>query len=165
MKGELRTLCTDLAPSLETPPYMDGAALLRALAQVESSGGAQAIPRFERAYSIGGYYYRRSKAVRELWAKWGDWAACSYSPWQILFVVATELGYDGSPAHLREPSVAGKYVVRYLNRRIFNRGARSVAQVADGYNSGSFADQMVPEAYIVKLEAAYREETERAEDQ
>ena len=87
-----------------------------------------AIPRFESAYSIGGYYCRRAKHVRELWRKWGDWASCSYSPWQILYVVANELGYEGSPEYLRDPATAGKFVVLYLNRRIFKRGAKTIAR-------------------------------------
>ena len=161
MKNELRVLCNSLSVSLSSPPDMDAAALLRALAQVESSGGAQAIPRFEPAYSIGGYYYRRAKHVRDLWREYGDWAACSYSPWQILYVVASELGFDGSPIHLRDATVAGKYVVRYLNRRIFARGAKTIAEVGDAYNSGSFADQMVPTQYIDKLDKAYRKELGR----
>lgn len=158
MRDSLYILCDELAVGLDTPPALSGTKLLRAIAQVESSGGAQNIPRFERAYSVGGHYFRRAQHVRDAWGQYGDLAACSYGPWQILYIVALELGYNGAPWQLTDPPESGPMVVKLLNRRIFGKGARTLAEVGDAYNSGSFADQMVPEEYIEKLEAAYRDE-------
>jgi len=151
----IKQLAADWGGKIDCPKDVDGGALLLALAEVESSGGTNAIPRFERAYSIGGYYYRRASHVRELWKRWGDWASCSYSSWQIMFVTATELGFSGSPQDLRRDPLAIPFVVKYLNVRAFAKGATTVAQAADAYNSGSFADAMVPADYIAKVQAAY----------
>lgn len=156
MSDRIETLAREWGPRLHCPDHVDGVALLRAIAHVESSYGTNAIPRHESAYTIGGYYYRRAKHVRAEFRRWGDWAACSYSSWQIMFITATELGYEDSPVELRKDHVAIPYVVKYLNKRVFDQGGDTVADAADAYNSGSFADQNVPEKYVAKVVAAYQ---------
>ena len=152
---KLAELCRDFAPLVEAPNSINAEALLLAIADVESSAGTQNLPRFEPAYSIGGFYWKRARHVRQEWRRWGDFAACSFSSWQILFVVAFELGFRGDPIALREDVLAVRWVVELLNRRIFGREAKTVRDVADGWNSGSFKDANVPQAYVEKLEAAY----------
>ena len=157
----LKELAAEWGFKIHCHDDVDGAKLLIAIAQVESSGGTNAIPRHEQAYSIGGYYYRNAKHVRVLFKEWGDWAACSYSSWQIMFITATELGYTGTPIDLRKDHIAIPYVVKYLNVRAFDKESfkkdprSSLDKAADAYNSGSYADKNIPEDYIAKVKAAY----------
>jgi len=135
--------------------------LLWAIAFIESAGGALNVPKHEPAYAPGGFYYKRKTEggarVRTLWNRWGDWAACSYSSFQILFVVAVELGFLGSPIDLWHDEEAIVWVVNLLNERIIEKKPESLEQIADAYNSGSFRDRHVPHEYIAKFIRAYDE--------
>lgn len=151
----VEALSREHGPTLHCPTHIDGAILLMAIASVESSSGTYNIPRYEPAYGYKGYYYRRAQHVRDLWWKYGDHAACSYSSWQIMFPTAYELGFPGKPYELISDAVAVPWIVKFINKRIFDKGATSLREIGDAYNSGSFADQHVPEDYIRKLQQAY----------
>lgn len=143
------------AAGLRPPTGIQPEAILLALADVESSGGTNNVPKHEPAYDYGGYYWKRAPHVRAEVRRWGAFAACSYSSWQILHILACEVGYDGDPVALRDDGAAIPWVVKALNLRIFDKGALTVRDVGDGWNSGSFKDtNMVPE-YTAKLERAY----------
>ena len=75
-------------------------ALYSSIADCESAYGNNRTPRYEPSYAGGGAYYKRSPVVRKLWTKYQAAAACSYSSFQILYVVAYELGFSLSPIHL-----------------------------------------------------------------
>lgn len=139
-------ICAEYGPTLEKEaPWLDGECLLKAIAMNESAYGAYNVPKFEKAYSLGGVYGNRA-----LWAKHGDWAACSYSSWQIMYPTAIELGFTGSPIDLRQDRTAIYYVVELILRRCIRKGATEIRQVFDMYNSGSFRDSIVPQTYIDK---------------
>jgi len=140
---------------LRVPEGMDPCAVLFAVYDCEKYTPSNKVPRFEAAYAPDGIYFKNSELVRMEYAKWQAWAACSYSNFQILYIVAVELGYDGPPLALDRDSVAIPYVVRYLNERVFDRGATTIEQVADAYNSGSFKDTIKPEHYIAKFKRQY----------
>ena len=131
--------------------------LLWAIATVESSAGKLNVPKHEMAYCPGGYYYKRSGEVRELWRRWGDWAACSYSSFQILYVVAIELDFEGSPIDLWYDEEACPVVVKFLNQRIIKRSPGDLGDIADAYNSGTFRDEHIPYEYVKKFLRAYEE--------
>lgn len=137
-------------------PWANGVALLAALAEAESWFGVYNIPKYEPAYDSGGRYFDH-----KLWMKWGSWAACSYSSWQIMYPVAIELGFDGRPQDLWDDETAIHWVMEYIDRRILKRGCNTVEQFADAYNSGSFKDRNVPELYIEKFVGHYRTVIER----
>lgn len=144
--SHLTELCKSYGPSLEkVAPWLDGECLLKALAMNESALGVYNVPKHEKAYDLGGTYGKR-----ELWARFGSWAACSYSSWQIMYPVALELGFTGSPMDLWHDDTAINYVVELIKRRIIARGATDIKQVFDAYNSGSFKDSIVPHDYIEK---------------
>jgi len=144
------------AQDLRVAEGINAEAILWAIYRCEKYTATNQEPRFEPAYAPGGHYYNHSTPVQELYTKWGNWAACSYSNFQILFVTAVELGYPGPPLGLDRDEVALPYVVKLLNVRIFDRpGNETVEQVADAYNSGNFKDTNVPEAYIRKFVEAY----------
>lgn len=131
-------------------PWCDGRGLLTAIAVVESSFGVNVGPRHERAYDYGGIYQNKA-----LLAAHGSFAAMSYSSWQIMFPVAFELGFKGTPSQLRHDEIAIYWVLEYLEHRIMRKGAEKLQDVFDAYNSGSFRDNIVPQTYIANGMNAY----------
>jgi len=143
---------------------VDPEALLWAVYECEKYTKRYKTPRFEPAYAPGGIYFRNSSMVRREYAKWGSHAACSYSNFQIMFIVARELGYDAPPLALDKDSVALPYVVRYINERIIAQpGVETVENVADAYNSGTHLDDIKPHRYIDKFVRKYAQHLTRLE--
>ena len=155
LQDDLRAVIQQEAPRLHAPEGIDPARLLAAIAAVESGFDLNAIPNQEPAYDEGGRYWKSSQHVRDLHNTWGSWMACSYGPWQILFVTAWEMGFRGTPGDLWTPSGSIEWVVRAMNARIFDKGAETVEQVADGWNSGSFQDKIWPGGYVKHVADAY----------
>lgn len=147
-----RELCQFYAPTVKAPPGVDPYALLYALGMAESSGGTFNITRYEKSYHSGRY------AVPALIEKFGAAAACSYGPWQIMYVNATDvLGHDVDPIRLHIPEVAAVASIRWLNEHVIGRGAVTVRDIADAWNTGNHRDANVPHAYIAKVERWYGE--------
>jgi hypothetical protein len=66
-----------------------------------------------------------------------------------MFPVARELGYHDVPWRLIEdPLVGGYWATEYLLRRGVDRGATTVTDLLDAYNSGTHRDAFVPTAYL-----------------
>jgi hypothetical protein len=159
-----RQLELDRLIHLATPTLIDvlpsGAdlnplALLGALAWQESSFGRDGGHcRREPAYRPGGRYFT-APHMQAIYAAFGDAGASSWSSFQILYVAAWELGCDLAPWMLHDDATALTWVIRYLDRRIFQAGARSVAEIADAYNSGSHKDGVVPTEYVASFTAHY----------
>jgi len=155
----IKKLINESAPLIKE--VVDAEALLWAVYECEKYTKTYRVPRFEPAYAPGGLYFRNSSMVRREYAKWGSSASCSYSNFQIMFIVARELGYDAPPLALDKDSVALPYVVRYINKRVLKRGAKTVAEIADAYNSGTHRDANVPERYINKFTRKYAQHLTR----
>lgn len=149
---------------LATPTLMDvlpdGAdlnpiALLGALAWQESSFGRDGGHcRREPAYRPGGRYFT-APHMQAIYAAFGDAGASSWSSFQLLYVCAWEVGCDLAPWALHDDAEALRWVIRYLDRSVFREGARTVAEVADNYNSGSHKDKAVPVEYVASFTAHY----------
>ncbi len=149
------------------PPGIDGNALLIAIAMVETEGGRNNCPRFEVAYipkgerfTVQGRVIEGTGAcvnsiVLERWQKWGLASAASYGPWQILYHTAADRHYRGCPWGLWSQAGSRPFVVAQLER-IVCKGARSIEEVADAWNSGNHFDQIVPHRYIAKVVAEYK---------
>jgi hypothetical protein len=143
--------------------------ILRTIAAVESSGGRNNWPRLEPAYipeglefTVQGRIVRGTgklvnQVVRRRWDRWGLESAASWSPWQILYHTAADLGYEGMPHRLHDPDIARPWVER-LVARIIARGATTPEQIADAWNSGTHKDNIVPHEYIEKFMKAWRGE-------
>lgn len=155
----IKRLITEYAPLIGEA--VDSEALLWAVYECEKYTKQYRVPRFEHAYAPGGLYFRNSTMVRREYAKWGSYAACSFSNFQIMFIVARELGYDAPPLALDKDSVALPYVVRYINTRVLKRGAATVEEIADAYNSGTHKDDIKPERYINKFTRKYAQHLAR----
>ncbi len=144
------------APYLEAPEALNKEALLWSVYGCEHYTKRYFEPRFEPAYAPGGLYYKNSGEVQDEYDKWGRSAACSYSNFQILYITATELGFEGPPLGLDRDSLAIPFVIRYINHRIFAKpGHESVEQVADGYNSGTHLDRLKPIKYMERFRRYY----------
>lgn len=151
----LRQLIETYADQLQLQSNkVDPKALLAALLFCESAMGKQTAPRVEPAYLPGGRYYQNER-VKEAYDQYGEAAAASYGPWQLLYITALELGFTGTPEELSDPATNLEFVVKYLNQRALKRGAKTVSQIADAYNSGSHLDSNVPAGYIRKCVRAY----------
>lgn len=138
---------------------LSSSAILHALADVESSGGARSLAsKHEPAYCYNGFYYTSPNGadLRRLSQVYGCLAHSSYSSWQILFIVAFEEGFRGDPCSLRDDKVALPVVIRTINRRILDRYPRLTPEgLADAWNSGRPDDANVPEKYIERFLLAY----------
>jgi hypothetical protein len=150
----------DHAKDLHVPASIDPQALLRAIAMKESTRLARwQAPRHEQSYCYGGSNHMKNDPGQKMidW-KWGCAAHSSWSPWQIMFRTAVELGFDPTrdPADLKDPFVAVDYVVLYLNHRLFDTTlAPTLANAFDAWNSGTARDRNVPEDYIKEASALY----------
>jgi len=161
----ISALIKKFAPGLKPmPPTLNPEALLWAVYHSERYTQSNPNPRFEPAYAPGGYYYETSAHVRDAYDEYGRDAACSYSNFQILYIAALELGYIGPPLSLDKDSFALPFVIRYINRRVLERGADTPEEVADAYNSGSFTDTHKPEAYMRRFRYFYDRALERIEN-
>ncbi len=136
---------------------LNGAAVLRAIAQVETNYGARGLATLhESAYCYGGKYYLGSADLQRLSTTYGCLAHQSYGPWQILFMTAYEVGFRGDPVELREPSRSIEYVVGVLNLRTLDKLTDATAEdVFDAWNSGRARDRFVPADYIKKAKGFY----------
>lgn len=95
------------------PP--DFEAIAHAVKQVESSGGTNVGPRYEPVFQRR---YLQGKPQWEALAKRYGWKAVSssYGPWQIMYPVAVELGFTGSPAELADPAINRQYFDKKFQR-------------------------------------------------
>ncbi len=163
---ELERICHANKDAVQGP--LNGYALLAAIALVESTGGVNNYPNFEpywvpegTAFTIEGKIQKgrhplTNSLVNARFLKYGMAAGCSFSSWQILYHTAADMKYSGAPWELWNDHFAIHWVVKLLNR-IHETGADTIEKVADAWNSGTYKDRIVPEAYIAKLKAAYDE--------
>lgn len=137
-----------------------------ALKAVESSAGLNNYPRIEPAYmplgaarivqgrSVVGTGKAFNAVVAHRWQRWGMASACSWGPWQILYHTAADLGYAEQPWLLWDEYCSSMWVNKRLDK-IALRGAVTVEEFADAWNSGTHKDTIVPKDYIAKVVAAY----------
>lgn len=92
--------------------------------------------------------------MQDLLDTYGSIAACSYGPWQILYVAAWELGYREHPLYLWDGYISIIWVLAKLNK-IWQGGADTVDKILDAYNSGTHKDKIVPESYINRFWSFY----------
>ena len=147
---ELMTCIDKWKDEIRTPAFeLNKKALLIAIAQNESSFGRNCTPRLEPAYDFGGFYFRKSPILRMQYKEFGDLVARSYGPFQIMYIVATELGFGFKrhPEELQDFDINTEFAVQYINHRAL-RNAETVQDVFDAYNSGRSHDANVPTTYI-----------------
>jgi len=135
---------------------LDLNAALWALGGAESTFGKFAHqPRFEKAYARGGRYF-----LPDLDKQFGDAAAMSYGPWQVMYCNAHKVtgGYI-TPDDMKGMTYAAQVAtVKWLDHAVLARGARSMREIADAWNTGSHRDNILPAPeYLEKVERFYLE--------
>lgn len=144
------------AAGLEVTGPFDRRAILAALTDVETGpwGSRWQAARYEPAYARGGRYYTREQWPRV--HRYESLAACSYGPWQLMYPVACELGYDGPPWGLVQPGASAPYVVQLLNSRVTHK--ELLESYPDAHNTGNDRDRILPaQSYIENFVSAYDE--------
>ena len=135
---------------------LDLNAVLWALGGVESSFGKYAHqPRFEKAYARGGRYF-----VKDLDERFGDAAAMSYGPWQVMFANAYQVtsGFVAPDDLKGMTPEAQQATILWLDNAVLDRGARTMREIADAWNTGSHRDSILPAPeYLEKVERFYGE--------
>ena len=113
---------------------LDLEAIAEAVKQVESSGGTNVGPRYEPGFQRR---YLQGKPRWEALAKQYGWQAVSssYGPWQVLFPVAVELGFTGSPQQLADPAINRQYFDKKFQRD-YQASGGNLAKTLLRYNGG-----------------------------
>ena len=131
------------------PADVDFDALLYAIGGVESSFGKWFGPRHEKAYCRGGRYFDR-----KLTRKYNCLAHCSYGYWQVMYANAARINARVEPSLMLDPLHALPITIGWM-QHVVGRGAVTVRDIADAWNSGSHRDAIVPVRYIEKVERLY----------
>lgn len=141
---------------------VDRVALLKAIARIESSGGA----RGKASKSEPHLRAAVQKVHPTEFSVWGDSLLCSHGAFQILGTTALELGMEMPPERLREPEIATFWAIEYLNRGL-KRESKQIASlvseegqvkaIGDLYNSGRSTDDKKPLEYMANLWVFYQE--------
>lgn len=134
-----------------------GGRLLLAIAGCESTFGRDRLHvRMEPGYAPDGHYYKSSKTVRDRWRTYGVLAASSYGSFQLMYIVAEELGFLGHPIDLQKDEICAYWATQLITRRFIARhGATQLSQVFDAYNSGNHKDHLFPAKYVKKAIELY----------
>jgi len=147
--AEMQDLCRTWGPRIELlDGEPNGVCLLYALFMNERYNTHNAVPRYEKGYGPGGRYFNQA-----LWDKWSEDSAKSFSNWQIMYLVAVELGYQGPPNLLDIDGVAVEWVVRLIKKRLArlsrkDDGLATLEEILDAYNTGNPRDANIPHKYI-----------------
>ena len=140
-REDVARACLDWGVHLWVPAGIHGPQLMWAIAGCESSFGANAAPRHEPAYDVGGRYAdnpQQAKLLREF----GSNAACSYGPWQEMLV---NVQPPASPEEMLRVNRCAMAHVGYLNTRILKaQHAQTVEEIAAAYNSGKWMWEQEP---------------------
>ena len=157
LKAAIAEASEHWAPSLHVPAGVNAIALMRAICDNETEGGARwGATLHEPAFCYGGKYYKASADLQRLSVPWGCLAHSSFGPWQVLFITAHEHGFSDDPVRLRDPMVGAEYLTKILNRRVFDKIADALPEEAfDAWNSGRARDRIIPVDYIKRAKAHY----------
>lgn len=146
--------CVTFGPQLSVPSPLNGEAVMQAIASNESSLGANCGPRYEPAYGEGGRY-----ANAALLSQYGDAAASSHGPWQMMFEnfspEAQQAIADGSA----DVTAFAQEFVRFFNSYVIRiRGAANLNEIGQVWNGGHVFASSPPvgvTVYCTKLARAY----------
>lgn len=151
---KLIEVCKDLGKSITGLTHKDepvnGGRLLLTISGLESTfGKRREFVRNEPGYSPGGNYYSKSLSVRQAFQHWGCLAASSFGSFQLMYITATEMGFDGHPIDLQGDRVCGYWATQLIIKRFIGRlGAKTLTDILDCYNSGSHRDHFIPALYV-----------------
>lgn len=145
-----------MQPSGTVPAGLIGKYVMAAVATNESSLGADCTPRYEPAWDVDGIYARTSLEQQALLQEFGKDAAYSYGVWQLMYYNCP--GY--TPSQLVTDAEAGaKCFLNYFNTYVQRKGAVTLEQIGEVYNSGHVWEVTPPpdiQQYVEKLQVNYQ---------
>jgi hypothetical protein len=156
-KQDVLNACAQYGPSLTVPAGLDPIKVMAAIASNESSFGKNCGPRHEPAYEAGGAVWAR-KAMAPLLVQYpptGDPpqspAACSYGPWQMMFLNFQRIYAPSFLSNSLETCAAE--FVRWFNDYVVGKHPQSLVEIGEIWNAGHITPDL---AYTNKLEVAYK---------
>lgn len=141
-------------PAADDGTTLDGAKLMAAFASNESSMGANCGPRHEPAYDVGGFLATGAQQAGLL-NTYGSAAACSYGPWQMMFVNFQDHNVNDLLTSL---DICAQEFVRYFNSYVITvRKASNLNEMGQCWNAGHISANPAPGvvAYCNNLQTAY----------
>jgi hypothetical protein len=154
--GDVLAVCAQYGPQLHVQAGLDPVRVMAAIASNESSMGVNCGPRHEPAYEANGAAWARA-AMAPLLAKYPPVgsppqspAACSYGPWQMMFVNFQNCTPDQL---LSDIDACALNFVRFFNGYVIaTKKASNLAEIGEVWNTGRITSDP---AYVAKLQAAY----------
>jgi len=133
--------CRSFGVAIEPLPQgIAGYQLLWAISGCGSSFGMNITPRHESAWDTGGTYAAHSP-MPELLKQYGSAAACSYGPWQVLFVNAPS-GF--TPSDFDDIQLAAQATAAFLNKLLRTFKPKTLAEIASCWNAGHIQNPLSP---------------------
>lgn len=153
-KEEVISLCLKYGPLLRVPDALKGSQLMAAIASNESSLGANCGPRHEPAYDVGGAY-AGNPTQAALLREYGSAAACSYGPWQVMFINCP--GYSPQELETCVDDCARAFVAYFNSYVIKTRNAQTLDEIGQVYNAGHISENpaLGVVRYVSDLTRAY----------
>lgn len=158
-KADVIRTCEEYGKQLQVPYPIDGIALMKAIAQVESSMGLNC-KRHEPAYDTDGQVWKGSREQQALVKEFGSDAACSFGPWQVMFLnVPTWFVPPATPEQMEtDLDVCARAFVEFFNRYVIRtRQASTVPEIGQVYNGGHIFKEVPAgvQRYCDQLAKAY----------
>lgn len=148
--------CQKYGPNLHVPAPLEGPRVMWAIAGNESSFGANCGPRHESSYDTGGSTWERSDLQKSLVLKYGSDAACSFGPWQMMYINFS--GADTPTQLTTDLDALAVEFVRFFNKFVIQiRHAETLQEIGMVWNSGHISEEPSPvvAAYCTKLQNNY----------
>jgi hypothetical protein len=131
-RGDVLAACKTYAPIVTAVVGIDSAQLLAAISANESSVGADCGPRLEPAWDTGGKYAEDPDQA-SLLSQFGQAAARSYGPFQIMFYNAPGYTPDELNTDLKMVTMASIY---FLNKQIRVFQPKTIYAIGQIWNGG-----------------------------
>lgn len=154
LKSDVMAACEKYGPSLLVNSDLDGKRVMAAISSNESSFGANCGPRHELSYDVGGIY-AKSKLQIALLSEYGEDAAKSYGPWQMMFI-----NFVGYTPHqlLIDLDICASQFVKFFNSYVIGaKKAENLDDIGQVWNAGHIS--IVPSSgvllYCKNLQTAY----------
>jgi hypothetical protein len=154
-KQDVLAACQRYGPLLESPDGLDGAHIMGAIATNESSLGLNCGPRHEPSYDVGGAIYNGSTMQQSLVREFGTAAACSFGPWQMMFINCP--GYMPADLETNVEDCARCFVSFFNSYVIHARKAQNLNEIGQVWNAGHISAAPAPGVlrYCADLQQAY----------
>lgn len=133
-------------------------AAIYALLTVESSMGVNTTPNFAASFGPGGNYF--DEVQEKLYTTYGEIASSAIGPFQIIYRVAWDHGFRGTPESLALWPNQVEYFGKIIQNRFTRLNGESLEDLARTWNGGNPKGSTEP-GYIKKFNDAYSQGVEK----